>query len=129
VISVFSSIAALVIFNHYYTIHQNPAEGRSLVFASFAVNSMIYIFAYRSMRRPLYKMNKLTANKPLLYAVGAGLATALAAFFVPGIRNLLGLVPLSVQQWGMIAGIAFSILLIVEVGKAISVRLHINGHN
>ena len=129
VISVFSSIGALFIFNHYYTIHQNPAEGRSLVFASFAVNSMIYIFAYRSMRRPLYKMNKLTANKPLIYAVSAGLATALAAFFVPGIRNLLGLVPLSVQEWGMIAGIAFSILLIVEVGKAISVRLHMNNQS
>jgi len=129
VISVFSSVAALLIFNHYYTIHQNAAEGRSLVFASFAVNSMIYIFAYRSMRRPLYKMNKLTSNKPLLYAVSAGLATAFAAFYVPGIRKLLGLVPLSVQQWGMIAGIAFSILLIVEVGKAISVRLHMKNQS
>ena len=126
VISVFSSIAALLIFNHYFTIHQNAAEGRSLVFASFAVNSMIYIFAYRSMRQPLYKMNNLTANKPLIWAVGAGLATALIAFFVPGLRDLLGIVPLSLEEWGTIIGIAFSILLIVEVGKAISVRLHMN---
>jgi Ca2+-transporting ATPase len=64
VISVFSSVAALLIFNHYFTAHQNIAEGRSVVFASFAVNSMVYIFAYRSMRQPLYRMNKLTANKP-----------------------------------------------------------------
>ena len=49
-----------------------PIEGRSIVFASFAVNSMVYIFAYRSMRRPLFRMNKLTANKPLIWAVLAG---------------------------------------------------------
>jgi Ca2+-transporting ATPase len=125
VISVFSSIAALLIFNHYYTIHQNAAEGRSLVFASFAVNSMIYIFAYRSMRQPLHKMNNLSANKPLIWAVGAGLATALIAFIFPGVRSLLGIVPLSLQEWGLIIGIALSLLLFVEAGKAIAGRLHV----
>jgi len=51
VISAASATVALLLFGHYYQIHQNPVEGRSIVFASFAVNSMVYIFAYRSLRR------------------------------------------------------------------------------
>ncbi|MBN1886789.1 MAG: cation transporting ATPase C-terminal domain-containing protein, partial [Thermoflexales bacterium] len=92
-------------------------EGRSLVFASFAVNSMIYIFAYRSMRRPLFRMNKLSQNKPLVWAVIGGLLLVVIAFAVPGIRSLLGIVPLGLEQWALIAGIAILLLGAVELGK------------
>ena len=127
VISSVSSIAALLIFGHYYRIHGDAAEGQSLVFASFAVNSMVYIFAYRSMRRPLYRMSPLTQNQPLIWAVLAGLAMAVGAFFVEPVRRLLGIVPLTIAQWGLIAGIALSLLAVVEIAKGISSRFH--GHD
>ena len=123
VISMSSSIVALLLFNHLYSIHGNAVEGRSIVFASFAINSMIYIFAYRSLRQPLTRMNSLLENKPLIWSVLAGLFTALIAFQVPFLRNLLGIVPLSIPEWGLVAGIALSLLLIVEFGKFVSNRL------
>ena len=124
IISVASTITALWLFAHYFMAHGDPAEGRSLVFASFAVNSMIYIFAYRSMRRSMVRMNPLSQNKPLIWAVAAGLLLVLVAFLVPSIRNLLGIVPLSLAQWGLVAGVALSLIVVVEIGKAISSRLH-----
>ncbi len=124
IISVSSAIGALFLFNHLYSIHGNAAEGRSIVFASFAINSMIYIFAYRSMRMPLFRMNKLTANMPLVWAVLAGLAMAILPFLIPGLRNLLGIVPLTFVEWMEVAGIALSLLAIVELGKWISNKLH-----
>jgi len=36
---------------------------------------------------------------------------------------VLGIVPLAPQQWALIAGIAFVLLLAVEIGKAINHRL------
>ncbi|MEN6479427.1 MAG: cation-transporting P-type ATPase [Anaerolineales bacterium] len=129
VISVVSAALALAVFGHYWAIHGDPAEGRSLVFASFAVNSMVYIFAYRSMRQPLHRMAPLSQNKPLVGAVIAGLATVAVAFAVPGLRQVLGIVPLAFEQWLFIAGIAVTLLVAVEVGKAVSHRLSIqNGH-
>jgi Ca2+-transporting ATPase len=125
-ISITSAIFALALFGHFFQIHNNPVEGRSIVFASFAINSMVYIFAYRSMRRPLFRMNKLSANKPLIWAVVAGLLTALVAFWIPGLRDLLGIVPLSLEEWAWVIGIALTLLVIVEIGKAISNRLHAN---
>lgn len=124
VISVTSSIFALTLFGHFYHLHNNPVEGQSIVFASFAINSIIYIFAYRSMHQPLYRMNKLTANKPLIWAVVAGFLTIAIAFLIPGLRNLLGIVPLSLQEWLWVFGIAFVLLVLVEIAKAISNRFH-----
>jgi P-type Ca2+ transporter type 2C len=126
VISITSSIFALSLFGHFFQAHNNPVEGRSIVFASFAINSMVYIFAYRSMRKPLWRMNKLTTNKPLIWAVLAGLLTALVAFWIPGLRNLLGIVPLSLEEWLWVIGIALALLVTVEIGKAASNRFHAN---
>lgn len=124
VISIASTIFALVIFNHFYQIHNNPIEGRSIVFASFAINSMVYIFAYRSMHRPLYRMNRLSQNKPLIWAVLAGLLTIMVAFLIPGLRTVLGIVPLNLFEWILVFGIALALLILVEIGKNISNRVH-----
>jgi len=124
VISITSSIFALALFGHYYQMHNNPVEGRSIVFASFAINSIVYIFAYRSMRQPIYRMNKLSSNKPLIWAALAGFLTLFIAFLVPGLRDLLGIVPLSPQDWLLVIGVAFALLVFVEIGKAISSRIH-----
>ena len=124
VISVASTIFALWLFGHFYMAHGNPPEGRSIVFASFAINSMTYIFAYRSMRRSIFRSGPLSHNKPLVWAVLAGLFMAVIPFVVPGIRNLLVVVPLTWQEWGWVAGVALSLLVVVEIGKSISLRLH-----
>lgn len=117
VISIGSAIMALILFGHYYHIHHNPVEGQSMVFASFAVNSMIYIFAYRSMRLSIFRTGPLSRNKPLLWAVAAGLLMVAIAFYVPPIRQLLGLVLLTPIQWLQIFAIAFGLLVAVEIGK------------
>jgi Ca2+-transporting ATPase len=128
VISIASSIFALGLFGHYYQIHNNPIEGRSIVFASLAINSIAYIFAYRSMRQPIYRMNKIMANKPLVLAVVASFFTVAIAFLIPGLRELLGIVPLSAQQWLWVIGVAFTLLVFVEIAKAISNRLHLDSY-
>ena len=126
VISVSSATAVLFLFHHFFSAHGNAIEGRSIVFASFAVNSMVYIFAYRSLRRSIFHMNKITTNMPLVWAVAGGLFMAVLPFLIPGIRNLLGIVPLSFGEWLMVAGIAIGLLAVVEIGKWISNKIHAN---
>ena len=123
-ISLASATAALLLFRHFYQIHQDPAEGRSIVFASFAVNSMIYIFAYRSLRVPLYRMTPISQNKPLIWAVVAGLALAFLPFLVPSLRQLLGIVMLTWDEWLIVAGVALTLLLVVEIGKWVNQKVH-----
>jgi len=123
VISVTSAVFALSLFSHFYMAHDNPTEGRSIVFASFAVNSMIYIFAYRSMRHSIFRSEPLNRNKPLVWAVVAGLLMVVIAFAFPGLRDLLNIVPLKLEEWLWVSGLAFALLAAVEIGKAISLRV------
>jgi len=124
IISTVSAVVGLSIFGHYFLQHNDPIEGRSIAFASFAINSMIYIFAYRSLRRSLFRMNRLSANKPLIWAVVSGVAVALAAFLIPGLREMLSVVPLQVEQWLLVAGVALGLLTVVELGKWITNARH-----
>ena len=123
-ISVASALFALSLFRHFWADHGNAIEGRSVVFASFAINSMIYIFAYRSLRRTMLRTAPLSANKPLVLAVVGGLITALLPFFVPALQRLLGIVPLNLEEWAVVGGVAISLLMAVEVAKIISLRIH-----
>lgn len=41
---------------------------------------------------------------------------AILPFLVPGPRSLLGLVPLSLAEWLLVAGIAPGLLVSVEIG-------------
>lgn len=120
VISIFGAAAALFLFGHYFLAHNDPVEGRSIAFATFAINSMVYIFAYRSMRRSLFRSGKLSRNKPLVVAVAAGLLVALAAFLIPPVRDLLEIRMLHPHQWAVVFGVALSMLGVVEVGKVVN---------
>ncbi len=124
VISVSSSIAALFLFGYFLTAQGDPALGRSYVFATFAVNSMIYIFGYRSMRRSILHSGSPMRNKPLVVAVVAGLLLAFVPFVVPTLRNLLELAPLTWGQWGVVFAIAFLLLGVVEIGKFVTNQRH-----
>jgi Ca2+-transporting ATPase len=124
VISVAGAVVGLTLFGHYFLAHNDPAEGRSIAFASFAINSMIYIFAYRSMRRSIFHGSPLRANKPLVAAVLGGLLVAFAAFLVPGLREVLQIVPLHLEDWLLVAGVALGLLVVVEIGKAINNYRH-----
>lgn len=119
-ISTCSAAFVLLMYRHFAWIHGDPMVGRSIAFASFAINSMVYIFAYRSLRRPLSRMNPLRTNKPLILAVISGMLTALAAFLIPGLRKILGIVPLAMTEWLWILGFAMVLLLIVEAGKYVA---------
>lgn len=123
-ISMTSAAFALLLFGYFHLVQNDPVEGRSIVFASFAINSMVYIFAYRSMSTPLFAMNPVNANKPLLAAVAAGILTALLPFGIPALGSLLGIVPLSLLEWGWVVAFAIVLLGVVEGAKAISNRKH-----
>jgi hypothetical protein len=56
-----------------------------------------------------------------------GFLTIAIAFIFPGLRELLGIVPLSLQEWLLVFGVALLLLVFVEIGKGISNRIHANG--
>ncbi len=122
VISITAGAGCLAMFGHYWLAHRDLQLARTLSFATLSTISLVYVFAYRSMRRSIFHAGHLLANRPLLASVAGGFALAVGAVTVPGVRRLLGLVALSGMEWVMVFGIATSLLVIVEVGKFIAIR-------
>jgi len=120
IISTVSAGAGLLLFGNALWNLGSVELGRSYVFALFAVNSMVYIFAYRSMRRTIAKGSSPMRNKPLLVSAAAGIFTALAAFLIEPLRHVMGLVPLNLGDYGIVFGIAISLLAIVEACKIVN---------
>ncbi|MGE5588192.1 MAG: cation-translocating P-type ATPase [Clostridia bacterium] len=116
-ISITAAAGCLAMFGHYWLIHHDVTLARTLSFATLAVISLVYVFAYRSMRRSIFHTGHLLANKPLVISVAGGFALAVGAVAVPAVRKLLGIVPLSSGEWLMVFGLAVALLVIVEVGK------------
>ncbi len=122
VISASSAIFALLLFSHEGLSHGNLLLARSLVFGIFAVDAMIYIFGYRTLRRPLFASGPLASNKALVGAVLLGLTLGIGAIMAPALHAPLGLAPLNAGQWVVIFGLSLGLLLIVELAKYLSAR-------
>ncbi|MDI7276537.1 MAG: cation transporting ATPase C-terminal domain-containing protein, partial [Anaerolineae bacterium] len=122
-ISGFSALFALLLFRSYWAAGADVPTAQTLVFGAFAVDSMIYIFGYRSLRRSLFRSGPITQNAPLIAAVSAGLALAVAAVVVPVLRRALGLAPLNPVQWALVLSISVALLAIVEIAKFVNARL------
>ena len=87
-ISVTAAAGCLWMFGHHWITHGDLALARTVAFEALAIISLVYVFAYRSMRRSLFHTGHLTANKPLLAAVSLG-SGGLPAFRLPKIGKVL----------------------------------------
>ena len=121
-ISGLSAVFGLGVFGYYHLVLHDEVRGRSIVFAAFAISSVIYILAYRSLRTPIWQMHSITANKPLIYSIISGLFLAVLPFVFSPLGTLLRVVPLTWQEWSMVFGFAFALLLIVDATKALANR-------
>ena len=121
-ISTSAALGILFMFNHYLNIHHNIALARTVAFETLAIISLVYVFAYRSMRRSIFHSGSLLSNKPLLVSVIAGFIISFLPHWIPFIGDALGVVPLGPLEWAEVFGISFGLLAMVEIVKLLSLR-------
>lgn len=89
---------------------------RTILFSALAIGSLVYVFAVRSLRRPIFRMNPLE-NRWLLAAVGLGLVLQIAVVYAPVFQNLFQTVALSSTDWLIVLGLGLIKLVALELGK------------
>lgn len=119
-----ASVTAGIVFLFYLVLLASdlPIERiRTLVFAAISINSIFYAFSLKDLRRPLSKI-KIFSNRYLILSLALSLLMLLVALFVPTLRNLLQLVPISGPELALIFGLGLANLLIIEFGKSLLFR-------
>jgi Ca2+-transporting ATPase len=120
-ISIISASLSLLLFWYMWQVYGDIASGRSIVFTVLAVQELIYIFSYRNLRRSIVRSGNFFANKALFGAVVLGFGQQLLALYVPFLSNALEVVPLHLPDWGLVLGVVFTMVLVVEIVKYVTV--------
>lgn len=116
-ISLLVGTLSLLIFYYYSIVLNNLALGRSMVFATVATVDLIYVFAYKNLKRPIIKTEKFFKNKVLLLSVLYGFGLVLMGIYIPFFNNILGTIPLNFGQWQIVIGVGLLATLIVDLSK------------
>jgi P-type Ca2+ transporter type 2C len=124
IISIVTALDTLLLFWFFW--QGNPANldhARSVAFVTLGMDSLLYIFAVRSLRRPIWR-TKLFANKFLVFSVLIGIVLQALAVYVPIFQKFLRTVPLSLQDWVIIVLVSLAVIMIIEITKAVFFRLN-----
>jgi magnesium-transporting ATPase (P-type) len=96
-------------------------EARNLALFLMVALENAHVFNCRSETRSAFGI-PLSGNWPLLIAVVGAQAVQIGAAFVPGLRDVLQIEPISLAIWLLMVPLAASAILVMEVYKAIFVR-------
>jgi Ca2+-transporting ATPase len=94
---------------------------QTVLFTSIAFAELAGGFAMRSERVSLRRLGAFS-NRALVGAVALTVTLQVLLVAVPFPRDLLGLEPLTAAQWLLVAAIALTYLVVVEVDKALHSR-------
>ncbi len=115
-ISLIVGLTSLFIFRHFFLLG-DLSKARTIVFATVATVSLIYVFAFKNLKQPFYKTANFFKNKILFLSVLYGLGLVLIAIYLPVFNKILETTPLAYGDWLIILGVGFLATLIVEMIK------------
>lgn len=102
----------------------NVDEARNGTLLLMVLFENIHVFNCRSETRSVFKHN-LFSNPILLFGTAAAQLIHIGAMYTPWIRDVLHIQPVSLEHWLQLLGLAFSVLVIMEVHKLFH---HLAGH-
>ncbi|MCB2203280.1 HAD-IC family P-type ATPase [bacterium] len=91
-------------------------KARTMAFVTLALFQIWNVHNSRSLRASLFSIGPVS-NRPLLYVMFVSLTLQVSAVHIPGLNDLLHVVPLSVSEWLICVSTSLSILVLLEVRK------------
>ena len=101
----------------------NIAYIRTMIFTVLSIDSLLYVFSCRSLRKNIWETNPFS-NKFLVVAVGVGILMLVLAIYLPLLQGLLKTVPLSLQDWLIIGALGLVEIALIEATKWYFIARH-----
>ena len=97
-------------------------EARNLLLLLMVIFQNMHVFNCRSEKISAFRM-PVNQNYFLFLGVFGALGLHIAVMYIPFMQKLLSIGPVNIQWWGIIAGLAFSIIVVMEIFKLVKRRL------
>jgi P-type Ca2+ transporter type 2C len=108
-----------VLFNHYMYHNDeswNATKCNNILFFTLIFSQLLHVF---NMGSGDFFKNEVISNKYVWYALGASLVIVISIMQIPVVRQALNVVPLNLQEWGIILSAALMSIFIIQVTKKI----------
>lgn len=92
-------------------------QASTLAFMGLTSGQLLHAISCRSEKYNLWDKGKLPSNNYLTMALGGSFALQIFALLIPGVRNLLGITPISLTDSLVIGGSALVPLILNEMTK------------
>ena len=92
------------------------AVANTMAFATLTFSQLFHAFDVRSETTPLFRLGVLS-NKAMNKAFLAGAALQGAVLLAPPLQGVFAVVPLALEQWGMVLALALTPLVVCEAAK------------
>jgi Ca2+-transporting ATPase len=89
----------------------------TLAFMSLSIGQLLHAISCRSEKHSIFEREKMPSNRYLNIAIGGSLGLQLITMAIPGLRNLLGITPISISDGIVVGGSALLPLLVNEGTK------------
>lgn len=97
-------------------------EARNLVLLLMVLFENVHALNVRSERQSVFCV-PLRANPFLICAIAGAQLLHVAALFTPGLSSVLRVTPMDLPDWGLVALLATSLIVVMEIFKKIYARL------
>ena len=114
----------LIAFGTWYWLLSSGWEetsARNMVILLMVLLENVHVLNCRSEYRSAFRI-PLRANPLLIIGIIAAQGIHILSMYIPVMQDLLGIGPVSLQQWGVLLGIACMILVVMELFKFFSSR-------
>ncbi len=100
-------------------------KARTVALTTLVLFQLFNVFNVRSETESILKQN-LMSNKLLFYSVVASIAAQIAVIYVPALQFVFRTVPLTLEDWVVVIGVATTVLVVVEMEKALRRQVALN---
>ena len=109
-------IMAFLVFNYLLSIGTELVHARNLTLMQMVLFGNIHAFCSRSEIRSVFSI-RFFSNPFLMLAIPFSQMVHISAMYLPGIRDVLQLQPISIHEWLILAAISSTLLLAEELNK------------
>ena len=126
-VSITAGVLSLFLFWYFGFKKGDLNLGQTITFATIASVDLIYIFAYKNLKKPIIKTENFFQNKYLFWGISFGFLLLFLAIYLPFCNKILGTVPLDLFHWLLVFSVALITTLIIELAKIFSnsLRKHV----
>ena len=115
-------VADLLLFILYYSTFKRTGDvelSRTVIFASVSISSLLFLYSAKTFDSNIWK-EKFWNNKVANLSVLLGIFMTFVAIYFAPIANILELESIEFRYWGIVFGVSFLIVGMIEVVKRLS---------